>query len=126
MCVVRGGRGALAPSPPPPPPAPPKKNRKLFFTILICLYPPPPPPDNFLHTHHNTIQTEKARHILQVRQKLLDSHAPQRGVAMWPSDEELSKLSDEHKAMLAQKCVHLLMRKSVVEEAAAEVRVHER
>ena len=37
---------------------------------------------------------------------------------MWPSDEELSKLSDEHKAMLAQKCVDLLMRKSAVEEAA--------
>ena len=36
---------------------------------------------------------------------------------MWPSDEELSKLSDEHKAMLAQKCVNLLMKKSVVEEA---------
>ena len=27
-----------------------------------------------------------------------------------PSDQELNKLSDEHKAMLAQKCVDLLMR----------------
>ena len=42
-------------------------------------------------------------------------------MALWPSDEELSKLSDEHKAMLAQKCVNLLLRKSVAEEAAAEV-----
>ena len=27
-----------------------------------------------------------------------------------PSDQELNKLSDEHKAMLAQKCVDLLTR----------------
>ena len=27
-----------------------------------------------------------------------------------PSDQELSKLSDEHKAMLARKCVELLTR----------------
>ena len=27
-----------------------------------------------------------------------------------PTDQELSKLSDEHKQMLAEKCVHLLMR----------------
>lgn len=33
----------------------------------------------------------------------------ERGLAM-PSDKELNKLSDEHKAMLAQKCVDLLMR----------------
>ena len=72
-------------------------------------------------TTHTHSQTEKARHILQVRQKLLESRAPRRGVATWPSDEELSKLSDEHKAMLAQKCVNLLMRKSAVEEAATEV-----
>ena len=42
-------------------------------------------------------------------------------MATWPSDEELSKLSDEHKAMLAQKCVDLLVRKSAMEEAVAEV-----
>lgn len=54
-------------------------------------------------------ETEKARHILQVQQKLQDKQRLQRGVAM-PTDQELSKLSDEHKAMLAQKYVQLLMR----------------
>ena len=39
-----------------------------------------------------------------------------------PSDQELSKLSDEHKAMLAQKCVQLLMRgKGGEEDETAEV-----
>ena len=61
------------------------------------------------HTPHTHAQTEKARHILQVRQKLVDLKHLERGLAM-PSDQELSKLSDEHKAMLAQKCVDLLMR----------------
>ena len=42
-------------------------------------------------------------------------------MATWPSDEELSKLSDEHKAMLAQKCVRLLMRKCTTEDASLEV-----
>ena len=42
-----------------------------------------------------------------------------------PSDQELSKLSDEHKAMLAQKCVQLLMRGRVGagREEMAEVHV---
>jgi flagellar biosynthesis chaperone FliJ len=65
-------------------------------------------------------ETEKARHILQVRQKLLESQTARRGVATWPSDEELSKLSDEHKAMLAQKCVGLLMRNCTTEDASLE------
>ena len=56
-----------------------------------------------------------------MRQKLLESQAVKRGVATWPSDEELSKLSDEHKEMLAQKCVDLLMRKSSVEATSTEV-----
>ena len=30
-----------------------------------------------------------------------------------PTDQELNKLSDEHKALLAQKCVALLARKKV-------------
>ena len=33
-----------------------------------------------------------------------------------PSDRELNKLSDEHKAMLAQKCVLLLMGREGREE----------
>lgn len=53
-------------------------------------------------------ETEKARHILQVRQKRLDLQKQERGMTM-PSRQELSKLSDEHKAMLAQRCVSLLM-----------------
>lgn len=53
-------------------------------------------------------ETEKARHILLVREKRLDAARLERGVAM-PSRQELSKHSDEHKAMLAQKCVALLM-----------------
>lgn len=53
-------------------------------------------------------ETEKARHILQVRQKRLDIQKLERGMSM-PSHHELRKLSDEHKAMLAQKCVSLLM-----------------
>ena len=62
-----------------------------------------------LHIHTHT-QTEKARHILQVRQKILDQKKLERGVVRMPSDLELNKLSDEHKAMLAEKCVLLLMR----------------
>jgi len=63
------------------------------------------------HTHtHTHTQTEKARHILQVRQKILDQKKLERGVVRMPSDLELNKLSDEHKAMLAEKCVLLLMR----------------
>ena len=42
-------------------------------------------------------------------------------MATWPSDEELSKLSDEHKAMLAQKCVGLLMRKCSTDNVTTEV-----
>ena len=76
-----------------------------------------------IHRTHTHTQTEKARHILQVHQKLLETQVPQRGVATWPSDDELSKLSDEHKAMLAQKCVNLLLRKSALEEAVVEVSV---
>ena len=39
-----------------------------------------------------------------------------------PSHKELSKKSDEHKAMLAQKCVDLLMRKvSSPSEEVSEV-----
>ena len=49
------------------------------------------------------------RHILQVRQKLVDREHLEGGMAM-PSDLELNKLSDEREAMLAQKCVDLLMR----------------
>ena len=56
------------------------------------------------------MQTEKTRHILQVRQKKLDIIRLSQGVKM-PSRKELNKKSDEHKAMLAQKCVDLLMRK---------------
>ena len=38
-----------------------------------------------------------------------------------PSDRELNKLSDEHKAMLAQKCVLLLMgRKGREEEGGVQ------
>ena len=39
-----------------------------------------------------------------------------------PSDIELSKKSDEHKALLAQKCVDLLMRKTGSQDELAEVR----
>lgn len=53
-------------------------------------------------------ETEKARHILLVREKRLDSVRLEKGVAM-PSHQELRKLSDEHKAVLAQRCVSLLM-----------------
>ena len=53
-------------------------------------------------------ETEKARHILLVREKRQDSARLERGVAM-PSHQELRKLSDEHKAVLAQRCVSLLM-----------------
>ena len=53
-------------------------------------------------------ETEKARHILQVRKKRLDLQRLERGMTM-PSSQELSKLSDEHKAVLAQRCVSLLM-----------------
>jgi len=59
---------------------------------------------------HMIEETEKARHILQVRQKILDQKKLERGVVRMPSDLELNKLSDEHKAMLAEKCVLLLMR----------------
>jgi hypothetical protein len=83
--------------------------------------------ESLIFDHQDTLtklnmieETEKARHILQVRQKLLESHTAERGVATWPSDEELSKLSDEHKAMLAQKCVDLLLRKSDIEETGTE------
>ena len=64
-------------------------------------------------------ETEKARHILQVRQKRLDLQKLERGMTM-PSRQELSKLSDEHKAMLAQTCVSLLMgiKSSGVEEGS--------
>ena len=33
-----------------------------------------------------------------------------------PTDQELSKLSDEHKALLAQKCVTLLARRRAVQQ----------
>ena len=61
-------------------------------------------------------QTEKARHILQVREKILEQKKLERGIARMPSDRELNKLSDEHKAMLAQKCVLLLMGRKEREE----------
>ena len=38
-----------------------------------------------------------------------------------PSDKELSKKSDEHKALLAQKCVDLLMKKTGSQEEISEV-----
>ena len=38
-----------------------------------------------------------------------------------PTDKELSKKSDEHKALLAQKCVDLLMRKTSSQEEISEV-----
>ena len=63
----------------------------------------------YTYSHSPKQQTEKARHILQVRQKILDLRHFERGLAM-PTDQELNKLSDEHKAMLAQKCVDLLTR----------------
>ena len=66
-----------------------------------------------VHTH---TQTEKARHILQVREKILEQKKLERGIARMPSDRELNKLSDEHKAMLAQKCVLLLMGRKGKEE----------
>ena len=69
------------------------------------------------------LQTEKARHILQVRQKKLDMLRLRQVVKM-PSDKELSKKSDEHKALLAQKCVDLLMRKAGSQEEISEVRIH--
>ena len=53
-------------------------------------------------------ETEKARHILLVREKRLDSTRMVKGEAM-PTHQELTKLSDEHKAVLAQRCVSLLM-----------------
>ncbi len=84
-----------------PSPHPPPHTHSHTLHTSFSLSPPP-------HTHTHT-QTEKARHILQVRQKLVDLKHLERGLAM-PSDQELSKLSDEHKAMLAQKCVDLLMR----------------
>lgn len=48
---------------------------------------------------------------LQVRQKCLDQQRLERGMTM-PSHQELRKLSDEHKALLAQRCVLLLMGKA--------------
>ena len=39
------------------------------------------------------------------------------------SDKELNKKSDEHKALLAQKCVDLFMRKTGSQEEISEVRV---
>ena len=66
------------------------------------------------------LQTEKARHILQVRQKKLDMLRLRQVVKM-PSDKELSKKSDEHKALLAQKCVDLLMKKTGSQEEISEV-----
>ena len=45
-----------------------------------------------------------------------------RQVVKMPSDRELSKKSDEHKALLAQKCVDLLMRKTGSQEEVSEVR----
>ena len=81
-------------------------HRSIIVCLLCCL------------------QTEKARHILQVRQKKLDMIRLRRGVEM-PSDQELSKLSDEHKAMLAQKCVDLLMRKVASSEEGSEVCVQD-
>ena len=41
-----------------------------------------------------------------------------------PSDKELSKKSDEHKALLAQKCVNLLMRKTGPQDEVSEVNKH--
>ena len=38
-----------------------------------------------------------------------------------PSDKELSKKSDEHKVLLAQKCVDLLMRKTGLQDEVSEV-----
>ena len=40
-----------------------------------------------------------------------------------PSHKELRKKSDEHKAILAQKCVDLLMRKPATLEEATDVSV---
>ena len=40
-----------------------------------------------------------------------------------PSDKELSKKSDEHKALLAQKCVDLLMRKTGLQDEVSEVKL---
>lgn len=40
-----------------------------------------------------------------------------------PSDKELSKKSDEHKVILAQKCVDLLMRKPNSSEEGSEQEV---
>jgi len=53
-------------------------------------------------------ETEKARHILLVREKRQESLRSEKDVSM-PSHQDLRKLSDEHKAMLAQKCVSLLL-----------------
>ena len=44
-----------------------------------------------------------------------------RQVVKMPSDKELSKKSDEHKALLAQKCVDLLMKKTGSQEEISEV-----
>lgn len=41
-----------------------------------------------------------------------------------PSHKELRKKSDEHKAILAQKCVDLLMRKPAALEEATDVSVY--
>ncbi len=54
------------------------------------------------------IVVETSRRTPQVRQKRLDQQRLERGMTM-PSHQELSKLSDEHKAELAQRCVALLM-----------------
>ena len=68
------------------------------------------------------LQTEKARHILQVQQKKMNM-LRLRQVAKVPSAKELSRksLTDEHKALLAQKCVDLLMRKTDSQEEISEV-----
>ena len=41
-----------------------------------------------------------------------------------PTHKELSKKSDEHKALLAQKCVDLLMRKPAIPDDVTDVSQH--
>ena len=62
-------------------------------------------------------ETEKTRHRLQVQEKIMEGTKANTDIPLrMPTDQELSKLSDEHKALLAQKCVTLLARRRAVQQ----------